>query len=197
MANIQRYLSYIEEFTQLQNRSFALYQTNDPTLDASVSLLVTILDGAIIRSRQLLAQVQPNIAVTDILTIPDLFQQNIQQPMVVLQNIQPQMQPMVIHVQNIQPQPTVGAQNIPVGAQKNIVRALSKAHAEIILQNICPICLETHTKINSVITNCGHEFGFICLQTWMNKTPQKTCPQCRTFCSILTSFRPRAKPKHS
>jgi hypothetical protein len=192
MANVQRYLSYIEEFTQLQTRSFALYQTNDPTLDASVSLLVTILDGAIIRSRQLLAQVQPNIAVTDILTIPDLFQQNIQpQPMVVLQNIQPQMQPMVIHVQNI---PIPVPLPLPlVGAQKNIVRALSKAHAEIILQNICPICLETHTKINSVITNCGHEFGFICLQTWMNKTPQKTCPQCRTFCSTLTSFRPRAK----
>jgi hypothetical protein len=67
------------------------------------------------------------------------------------------------------------------------------------LENVCGICLETHTKIESVVCNCTHEFGQRCLTTWID-TNQKnhreiTCPSCRQRLTLVTSFRARAAPR--
>jgi hypothetical protein len=49
---------------------------------------------------------------------------------------------------------------------------------------LCSICLDNHTKLSMVITNCGHEFGKTCMcshldhQISNNRNP--TCPLCRT-----------------
>ena len=52
----------------------------------------------------------------------------------------------------------------------------------------CGICLDTHTKKESLITKCGHHFGKVCLQQWeATCCPNKItgsarfhCPYCRT-----------------
>lgn len=75
------------------------------------------------------------------------------------------------------------------------VRALGKVKAATPLEDDCAICMESHKKIDSMTTNCGHEFGQICLQKWMNGSVLKSCPICRSYCSLVTSYRPRATPK--
>ena len=48
----------------------------------------------------------------------------------------------------------------------------------------CSICLDNHAKLSTVTTNCGHEFGKVCMcshldhQLSNNRNP--TCPMCRT-----------------
>lgn len=45
----------------------------------------------------------------------------------------------------------------------------------------CPICrteLETATKDNIVIGECGHGFHAKCLSDWHKQTHKKTCPVC-------------------
>lgn len=75
------------------------------------------------------------------------------------------------------------------------VRALGKVKAATPLEDDCAICMESHKKIDSMTTNCGHEFGQICLQKWMNGSVLKSCPICRNYCSLVTAYRPRATPK--
>jgi len=82
----------------------------------------------------------------------------------------------------------------PPPIQRIKVRALGKVKAATPLED-CAICMESHKKIDSMTTNCGHEFGQKCLQKWMNSSLLKSCPICRTYCSLVTAYRPRAVPK--
>lgn len=53
----------------------------------------------------------------------------------------------------------------------------------------CSICLATHNKNDSSQINCGHKFGKECLLNWINKKAVKTCPNCREYCIVVTSYK--------
>ena len=74
------------------------------------------------------------------------------------------------------------------------IKALSKKESIANCTDACAICRETHQKIDSIITECSHEFGKTCYAAWM-LAPQgnQCCPTCRKECPNITSFRPRAK----
>ena len=56
----------------------------------------------------------------------------------------------------------------------------------------CGICLDKHTKKESLITKCGHHFGKVCLQQWeatccpnnITGGAMFPCPNCRTKITI-------------
>jgi hypothetical protein len=71
------------------------------------------------------------------------------------------------------------------------VRALAKADINARMDT-CAICLEQHTKIDSVLTSCcNHSFGNECLKGWQKINPKCPCPACRNPTFSLTAFRPR------
>jgi hypothetical protein len=52
----------------------------------------------------------------------------------------------------------------------------------------CSICLDDHTKLDTVTTNCGHKFGKICMCAHLDYqlvTHCPTCPMCRTEVTTL------------
>lgn len=52
----------------------------------------------------------------------------------------------------------------------------------------CSICLDDHTKLDTVTTNCGHEFGKACMCAHLDYqlvTRCPTCPMCRTEVTTL------------
>jgi hypothetical protein len=69
---------------------------------------------------------------------------------------------------------------------------LAKAALCAPCSDICAICLETHTKGNSVTTDCGHEFGKECWQTWSRQTHgHPSCGICRKKNPKVTMYRAR------
>jgi hypothetical protein len=75
-------------------------------------------------------------------------------------------------------------------------RTLKKTEQEIILPEVCGICLENHKKMDTVQCNCNHEFGNDCLINWKricnNQSKKLSCPTCRTLVTHIVQFRPRA-----
>ena len=56
----------------------------------------------------------------------------------------------------------------------------------------CAICLETHTKGDSITTDCGHEFGKECWQAWSRQTHgHPSCGICRKKNPKVTMYRAR------
>jgi hypothetical protein len=43
----------------------------------------------------------------------------------------------------------------------------------------CTICYSKHRLESWVETTCGHQFGFKCINRWLNKEDTTTCPICR------------------
>jgi len=60
----------------------------------------------------------------------------------------------------------------------------------------CAICLEKHKKGDTIMTNCCHEFGKECYNSWMNSpTSNHKCPTCRKDMPRVTSFKVRITRK--
>jgi hypothetical protein len=56
----------------------------------------------------------------------------------------------------------------------------------------CSICLETHKKGDSIQTECNHEFGKQCFNTWMTaRASNHKCPTCRKEMPRVTMFKTR------
>jgi hypothetical protein len=56
----------------------------------------------------------------------------------------------------------------------------------------CSICLETHKKGDSIQTECNHEFGKQCFNTWMtSRASNHKCPTCRKEMPKVTMFKTR------
>ena len=51
----------------------------------------------------------------------------------------------------------------------------------------CSICHETHVKVDSLTTDCNHEFGKECYNEWVSK--QNSCPMCRNVCKNVTVYK--------
>jgi len=75
-------------------------------------------------------------------------------------------------------------------------KTISKAALEAPCLEACVICMETHKKIDSVTTECGHEYGKACFNGWMNSVnSNKNCPTCRKDCPRVTLYKARASRK--
>ena len=59
----------------------------------------------------------------------------------------------------------------------------------------CAICLDSHSKFESIKTECGHLFGKECYTQWMKSKGNKTCPSCRHACKCVTIFKVRSPVK--
>ena len=87
--------------------------------------------------------------------------------------------------------------HIEIKMPKTKSRVLKKVLLDAPMKDVCGICLENHTKKDSVVCNCSHEFGQECLNGLMkicqNNGKVVNCPSCRAVVKNLTSFRERAK----
>jgi hypothetical protein len=67
-----------------------------------------------------------------------------------------------------------------------VVCEIDKQQFHALCAEACAICLETHTKGDSVLTECNHEFCHQCWSQWITRA--KTCPACRKSRPSTTSF---------
>ena len=63
---------------------------------------------------------------------------------------------------------------------------IKKAEFDAICTESCSICLENHKKGDTIMTECKHQFGRQCYNSWMTAfTSNHTCPACRKDIDIL------------
>jgi hypothetical protein len=73
------------------------------------------------------------------------------------------------------------------------VRAIGRKRFEAPCDEDCIICYERHIAGESIITDCGHEFGSQCWDSWMsNPEGNHSCPTCRKHLPHTLSFKLRA-----
>jgi hypothetical protein len=85
-------------------------------------------------------------------------------------------------------------------ARSHTVRAISRKRFEEPCKQDCVICFDRHTAGESIVTECGHEFGTQCWETWMNRPDgNHGCPNCRKQFPKTHSFKLRAdrRPKNA
>jgi len=75
-------------------------------------------------------------------------------------------------------------------------KSIGRTVFEAMCKDQCAICLNIHTKGECIETECGHEFGKQCWETWIsNPNGNHTCPTCREFRPLTTSFKIRIRSK--
>lgn len=66
---------------------------------------------------------------------------------------------------------------------------LTKAAMEVVCE-VCPICMDKPSKINSITTECGHEFCKGCYNEYIaTANSNKSCPMCRKNDPKITVYR--------
>lgn len=79
---------------------------------------------------------------------------------------------------------------------KTKLKSLSRVELSACCLDSCSICMEKHSKIDTVTTGCGHEFGKNCYASWLNAPHgNQCCPVCRKQSPTLVSYRVRATKK--
>lgn len=68
-------------------------------------------------------------------------------------------------------------------------KILSESEMNTHCNDQCSICFETHLKIDSLTTDCNHDFGIVCYNNWALK--HNTCPICRNVCKSITTYKGR------
>ena len=76
---------------------------------------------------------------------------------------------------------------------------LTKKEQATPMPDVCGICLDGYTMIDSVRTNCGHTFCKTCFNqhetTGLNRAqPRVDCPMCRTLVTMVVANRARKTP---
>ena len=98
-------------------------------------------------------------------------------------------------------------QNVPPPVHYPFVRRVSKPKQKVsvikradltrTMPDLCSICQENYTKLESVTANCGHGCCKGCMTQWLetkhNSGQNATCPMCRVKVTMVTGYRERAK----
>jgi len=76
------------------------------------------------------------------------------------------------------------------------ISVLKQSDLNTTLPDVCSICMDSYTKINSVLTSCTHTFCKSCYDSFETSClakdePSVCCPLCRTFNPRITEFRAR------
>ena len=112
-----------------------------------------------------------------------------------------------------------------VPSKRFITKSLGAAKLDVLNDDVCGICMETHTLRESVHTSCGHCFGVDCYKIYLEHaqahgaqllarrdaqtnaqyqhvlahmyqdTQAYACPMCRTKNPSLTAYKERAAPR--
>jgi Ring finger domain len=71
---------------------------------------------------------------------------------------------------------------------------IKKAEFDAICTDSCSICLEKHIKGDTIMTECNHEFGIQCYNSWMTApTSNHKCPSCRKETPRVTMYKTRCR----
>ena len=71
---------------------------------------------------------------------------------------------------------------------------IKNAEFDAICTESCSICLENHKKGDTIMTECKHQFGRQCYNSWMTAfTSNHTCPACRKVTPRVTLYKTRCK----
>jgi hypothetical protein len=70
------------------------------------------------------------------------------------------------------------------------IKTLPKNVLSVPCEDICCICMNTHTKYDTIMTDCGHEFGMKCYVNWINSNNNQNCPNCRKYLPKCTIYNP-------
>ena len=77
---------------------------------------------------------------------------------------------------------------------------LSKAKWDAPMEDVCGICMESHTMCDTLITSCNHSFGKVCYGKWAairtNSRLCVSCPMCNTKSPTVTVYRQHATKKN-
>lgn len=69
-------------------------------------------------------------------------------------------------------------------------KVLSKVALNTPCAEQCSICFDTHKKVDSLTTDCNHEFGSVCYNSWIRT--HNSCPICRHICESVTVYKGRS-----
>ena len=70
------------------------------------------------------------------------------------------------------------------------IKTVSKEINDQQCNDACPICMDIHTKSECIKTECEHEFGKKCFESWMTaRNSNKKCPSCRMECTLVTMYK--------
>jgi hypothetical protein len=71
---------------------------------------------------------------------------------------------------------------------------ISRAAFDTNCAESCSICLATHKKGDSIVTECNHEFGKECFNNWISApNSNHSCPTCRKSMPRITLFKTRSQ----
>jgi hypothetical protein len=81
-------------------------------------------------------------------------------------------------------------------------KAIKKDDLDVIMPDVCGICLDEYTRANSVSTCCGHNFCVSCYTSAaehckanvLREDRKMKCPMCRKESPKLTIYRARKTP---
>jgi len=90
----------------------------------------------------------------------------------------------------------------PVVIFKPKSKAVKQSELEVVMPDVCGICLEEYTRANSVSTCCGHSFCSACYTAAAEHAAanerrcdrKMKCPMCRKVSPKVTVFRARKTP---
>lgn len=89
----------------------------------------------------------------------------------------------------------------PKRAPKRIIKSLPQEIQHETICDGCPICYEEHTKVESVLTPCGHYFGRQCINESIKKNISRKeeviCPLCRTHLHKLVVYRAKVNRQNN
>lgn len=97
------------------------------------------------------------------------------------------------------PQPHVVAQPTLIRPLITITQTLSAEELDKPLEDFCGICMDEHTRRDSIHTSCGHDFGRMCYERYsihntnINVNAGRIhrctpCPMCRNATPELTVY---------
>ena len=70
------------------------------------------------------------------------------------------------------------------------IKTVSKEINDQPCEDVCPICMDTHIKSECIKTECEHEFGKKCFESWMtSRGSNQKCPSCRMECNVVTMYK--------
>jgi hypothetical protein len=81
----------------------------------------------------------------------------------------------------------------PRAPKTHTTKTLSAAKLDVVNEDHCGICMESHTLRDSVHTSCGHCFGSVCYEIMLQHKNNSACPMCRNSNPTLTFYKARAK----
>lgn len=89
-------------------------------------------------------------------------------------------------------QPELPAHRTPYASLNPTInkKILTKTELNTHCDEQCSICFDTHLKVDTLTTDCNHQFGTVCYNNWIRRN--NNCPICRHTCKSLTIYKSKS-----